>query len=277
MKFISLASLYTLGSHLISLEAQQQHISPRIVTRSGFLQIPPEQRKVWTRCSFTDAQRKFHLGTPTCGSCPPGPWGDETFMSSWPPGSASCSSGFFIQSRYPRHAQAFQVSTNAQPKDVIAAFMVKVILIWLSRQMDFKSVLLCVSASTAVAVFLGGKKNGCTLSSLETCILIKYTYSVFLNARKGRRKNTAARGREILLWASCRFVPSGCFAQILPQPWAKSWVRHVILPASCHPYRMWLGAKPGSLLSQRGFEVRLQGAGPCFVGKKQRHSVSCQA
>lgn len=91
--------------------------------------------------------------------------------------------------------------------------MVKVILIWLSRQMDFKSILLCVSASTAVAVFLGGKKNGCILDSLEICILIKNTYSVFLNARKGRRENTAARGREVLLWASCGFVPSGCFVR----------------------------------------------------------------
>lgn len=62
-----------------------------------------------------------------------------------------------MQSRYPCHAQTFQVSTNAQPEDIIAAFMVNVILIWLSWQVDFKSILLCVGAGTAVAAFLGEK------------------------------------------------------------------------------------------------------------------------
>lgn len=64
---------------------------------------------------------------------------------------------FLMQSRYPCHAQTFQVSTNAQPEDIIAAFMVNVILIWLSWQVDFKSILLCVGAGTAVAAFLGEK------------------------------------------------------------------------------------------------------------------------
>lgn len=100
-----------------------------------------------------------------------------------------------MESRYPCHAQTFQVSTNAHPEDIIAAFMVNVILICLFWQMDFKSVLR-VDASTAVATFLGGKC--CLLGSLEICILIKNTYSIFLEVRKGGRQHKAARGRNVL-------------------------------------------------------------------------------
>lgn len=64
----------------------------------------------------------------------------------------------FLQSRHPCRAQTVQVSTNAQPQGIIAAFMVNVILICLSWQMDFQSILLRVGVSAAVAAFLGEKE-----------------------------------------------------------------------------------------------------------------------
>ena len=161
MKFISLASLYTLWSHLISLEAQQQHISPLYCDSLWFpadpsgaaaglnamliyrctAQVPSWSSYVWFLSSRAGGRWNIH------GSLAP----------EWI---------FLMQSCYPCHAQTFQVSTNAQPEDIIAVFMVNVILIWLSWQMNFKSVLLCVGATAAVAAFLGDKKC-CTLGSLE--------------------------------------------------------------------------------------------------------------
>lgn len=215
----------------------------------------------------------FHPGAPACGSCPPGPERDETFMAFWPPSAASCRSGFFflMQSRYPCHAQTFQVSTNAQPEDIIAAFMVNVILIWASWQMDFKSVLLRVGATTAVVAFLGGKKC-CILSSLEICILVKNTYSVFLKVRKGGREHKAARGRKVLFWAPGEFIPFGCFFTT-NSPWAKSAeLREACSPACCcYPHYVWLlMPKPVFFWVEGVYEVKLQGAVSCFVGKRQK-------
>lgn len=103
---------------------------------SGFLRVPPEQRRVCRRCSFADAQHEFPpvlcAWFPSCGA-----QGDETFMALAP----ACSTVLCVQSRYPCHAQAFQVSAAAQAKDVIAAFMVRVTLICLCCQMDFRSIL----------------------------------------------------------------------------------------------------------------------------------------
>lgn len=64
----------------------------------------------------------------------------------------------FLQSRHPCRAQAVQVSTHAQPQGIIAAFMVNVILICLSWQTGFQSVLLSGGVSAVVAAFLGEKE-----------------------------------------------------------------------------------------------------------------------
>lgn len=133
MKFISLVSLCTAGSHLISSAAARWF--PLCITLVSC-------RSLRRRAGFAgNAHLQMHSMSfppvlcawfPSCGA-----QGDETFMALAP----ACSSVCCVQSRYPCHAQTFQVSSAAQAKDVIAAFMVRVTLIRLSCQMDFRSVL----------------------------------------------------------------------------------------------------------------------------------------
>lgn len=100
---------------------------------------------------------------------------------------------------------------------------------------------LCVSAA-----FLGEKKekkkrNCCILGSLGIyiCILIKNTYSVFLNVGKGVRENRAARGRKspILSIVKVYSLWMFCSHWIFPEPRAKRWV--TCSPA-CVPLFMYM-------------------------------------
>lgn len=141
-----------------------------------------------------------------------------------------------MQSRYPRHAQTFQVSSNAQLEEIIGQCNTDSTL----PSGGFPKRLLRVSAST-VPVFLGENNVACSVLEKSVCILIKTTYLIILKVRKGGRKHEAARGRKVLFRALGGFIPFGFFYSewILPEPRVQSGGKRAVPPACAVPHIMW--------------------------------------
>lgn len=105
-----------------------------------------------------------------------------------------------MQSRYACHAQASQVSSDAQPRDITVAFMVSVILTQFLAD-GFHRPSLRASACAAVAAFLGAGGRGniaCWLLQKAVFLLKIHILYLVLKVRKRGSEHKAARGRKVL-------------------------------------------------------------------------------